>query len=258
MSLARLGTGFRTRLPLKSAFVSALALTTLAGSVALSGGEAKALTCPFGGSGLISPFCITGVWYNTNPVATDKQINFIQGPTANRGGNIEWMWVDTNMNGTWRIPPDPHSVDTWHVDVDYNPPLMSPPDGPSLFRYFIRITEPGYGFEDVTLTSSMTAGTGSVTKMVYASMNQTIGEFLGTLTVTPNSGPQMLNLYPDKLPSLYKELYIIDTATPGTSVIDNYQNIYRQVPGPLPILGAGAAFGFTRKLKRRIKANSAA
>lgn len=29
-----------------------------------------------------------------------------------------------------------------------------------------------------------------------------------------------------------------------------------QTPGPLPILGAGAAFGFSRKLRRRIKASA--
>ena len=36
--------------------------------------------------------------------------------------------------------------------------------------------------------------------------------------------------------------------------IDNFTNNYRQSPGPLPILGAGAAFGFSRKLRSRIKA----
>jgi hypothetical protein len=28
--------------------------------------------------------------------------------------------------------------------------------------------------------------------------------------------------------------------------------VYTYVPGPLPILGAGAAFGWTRRLRRRI------
>ena len=30
------------------------------------------------------------------------------------------------------------------------------------------------------------------------------------------------------------------------------------VPGPLPVLGAGAAFGFSRKLRRRIQRSKAA
>ena len=36
-----------------------------------------------------------------------------------------------------------------------------------------------------------------------------------------------------------------------TSILDSYQT--QPVPGPLPLLGAGAAFGFSRKLRGRIK-----
>jgi hypothetical protein len=35
--------------------------------------------------------------------------------------------------------------------------------------------------------------------------------------------------------------------------IDAIKNTF-QTPGPLPVLGAGAAFGFSRKLRSRIKA----
>jgi len=44
-----------------------------------------------------------------------------------------------------------------------------------------------------------------------------------------------------------------DTFTTNGGAIDNMQNTVR-TPGPLPILGAGAAFGFSRKLRGRIKA----
>jgi len=37
-------------------------------------------------------------------------------------------------------------------------------------------------------------------------------------------------------------------------VLASFQNIYSQmVPGPLPLLGAGTAFGFSRSLRRRLK-----
>ncbi|MBD2550492.1 hypothetical protein H6G65_13035 [Microcystis elabens FACHB-917] len=42
----------------------------------------------------------------------------------------------------------------------------------------------------------------------------------------------------------------------GNGAIDSIENSYQQVdkvPGPLPILGAGVAFGFSRKLRRRIQ-----
>ena len=41
----------------------------------------------------------------------------------------------------------------------------------------------------------------------------------------------------------------------GGGAIDSFQTSYRQVdhgPGPLPVLGAGVAFGFSRRLRRRI------
>jgi hypothetical protein len=48
------------------------------------------------------------------------------------------------------------------------------------------------------------------------------------------------------------------TLTPSAGVIDQFTSRYIQsdptaVPGPLPILGIGAAFGFSRKLRKRIK-----
>ncbi len=52
------------------------------------------------------------------------------------------------------------------------------------------------------------------------------------------------------------QYWIKDTFIPGDGSIDNAQNTVR-TPGPLPILGAGAAFGFSRKLRGRIKATSA-
>lgn len=41
----------------------------------------------------------------------------------------------------------------------------------------------------------------------------------------------------------------------GAGAIDSFENSFQQtsVPGPLPVLGAGVAFGFSRKLRRRIQ-----
>lgn len=40
----------------------------------------------------------------------------------------------------------------------------------------------------------------------------------------------------------------------GTSESINVR-VFNPVPGPLPVLGAGAAFGFSRRLRRRINAS---
>lgn len=49
---------------------------------------------------------------------------------------------------------------------------------------------------------------------------------------------------------------IVNNSYNGDGAIDAFQNSFRQTqqsaPGPLPLLGAGAAFGFSRRLRRRI------
>ena len=117
----------------------ALVATAFIGSATvLSGGQAKALNCTFAAGiingcaygaqwngapgnpippgpkpplgGIAAPFY--GQWLDTNiDVAgtafyypTDKEINFVNGPTTGTGA-ISWDWVDVNNNGTWEIPP---------------------------------------------------------------------------------------------------------------------------------------------------------
>jgi hypothetical protein len=41
----------------------------------------------------------------------------------------------------------------------------------------------------------------------------------------------------------------------NVTVVSNVVNITESVPGPLPVLGAAAAFGFSRKLRKRIKSS---
>ncbi|MFZ9752629.1 MAG: hypothetical protein ACO3B3_03610 [Cyanobium sp.] len=54
---------------------------------------------------------------------------------------------------------------------------------------------------------------------------------------------------------------IVNNNYDGNGAIDAVENSFQQkqtVPGPLPLLGAGAAFGFSRKLRRRLKGVSLA
>jgi len=56
----------------------------------------------------------------------------------------------------------------------------------------------------------------------------------------------------------YRALWVRDTFTPGgNGDLKTLTNEYTQgdssrVPGPLPLMGAGVALGFSRKLRRRI------
>jgi hypothetical protein len=236
----------RNRLSKTLTSVAVAATGLVAGATMLSGGEAKAFNCTFG---LPGATCAPNVWYDSNPVATDKQIKFKQLPTAG-SGDIEFKWIDINSNGTWNTGAD-LTVDQWHVDVDFNPSDLMANDGPSQLDYIIKITDPSLYFWDVTLGSIISPPTGgTVTKQIFqVGPGETKGAQIdGALT---DSG--MLNLFAI---GSYQQLYIVDTAqaNPGGS-IDAYQNSFRQdVPGPLPILGAAAAFGSSRRLRRRLKA----
>jgi hypothetical protein len=60
-------------------------------------------------------------------------------------------------------------------------------------------------------------------------------------------------------PALSAGLGIFSTGTPPTTQAPNiiYGNAFNtRVPGPLPLVGVGAAFGFSRRLRRRVKAAS--
>lgn len=223
----------------KTVATSAFALSALVSGVMFSGGEAKASICGF--DNYVSPPVNTcSGTFGTENFPTDKKLTFVSGPTGG-AGNVEFKWVDVNANGTWYQNPADF-VDEWHVDVDFNPDDQVN----SVLTYFIEIdkTVPHLDwFSDVTLGSIIGPGNGSVTKDIYSVVNGAPSTLLGSIT---NQGTFTL-------PGLHDKLYIVDTVTAGTSTIDAYQNVYRQAPGPLPILGAGAAFGFSRKLRSRIK-----
>jgi hypothetical protein len=68
----------------------------------------------------------------------------------------------------------------------------------------------------------------------------------GNISVTPPGGGDLLGYT--------STIWVKDSWTiSGNAEVDNITNTF-QTPGPLPILGAGAAFGFSRKLRGRIKA----
>ncbi|MCS5698286.1 hypothetical protein NZK32_04420 [Cyanobium sp. FGCU-52] len=54
-----------------------------------------------------------------------------------------------------------------------------------------------------------------------------------------------------------RTIYVLDSWAPAApAALSGIENVYTQtseVPGPLPVLGAGMAFGFSRKLRRRIQ-----
>jgi hypothetical protein len=81
---------------------------------------------------------------------------------------------------------------------------------------------------------------------------------VGTLvfTETPTSSTTTGSLTDLSLTQLFVRDSFVSN-NPGVG-INTATNTFSQTPGPLPILGAGAAFGFSRKLRSRIKAGRTA
>jgi hypothetical protein len=146
--------------------------------------------------------------------------------------------------------------------VDYDPIDLIIGSGSYNFKYDVTPAGASIGgdwFEFVDLGVDVN-GIGtysvSVTKSVYDSdaMTNLLGYITFTQTQSGSSKtPELV------LPPIYDHLYIVDSyVVTGVAGIDKITNTFKQVPGPLPILGAGAAFGFSRKLRSRIKAGRTA
>jgi hypothetical protein len=92
---------------------------------------------------------------------------------------------------------------------------------------------------------------GSVTKTIYSDSLFTTQ--IGTVTSTGGVTPYVA-LSDMTLTTVYvKDTWTVDGGTQLNSISNNFKSA--PVPGPLPILGAGMAFGYSRKLRARIKAS---
>jgi hypothetical protein len=136
------------------------------------------------------------------------------------------------------------------------------PSSSGSISYNIKITDPDFFFQRVRLTS---AGTDYVaTKTVRDAGNNllfTLGENEAESFVSPVTGPSFKDFTATQF---FQELNILDFWSSGSATdatVQDLNNIYTQktaqdpseVPGPLPILGAAAAFGLSRRLRVRIK-----
>jgi hypothetical protein len=114
----------------------------------------------------------------------------------------------------------------------------------------------GWYFDSVSLDTDSPAQLGPTRTVKVSAQNiipgvGPVGEFfnLTSITGTPDG--------PEVFAGNYKKITIQDTVEiPANSGIISVSNTWKQrtsVPGPLPLVGAGIAFGFSRRLKKRIK-----
>lgn len=118
--------------------------------------------------------------------------------------------------------------------------------------YSYSLTSSGMPFSTFSLNADIgfSPTDGSITKEIFSDAGLTM--LIGT--VTSNSTPSATITLSDQT---LTTIYVKDTWMVGTSgQMNSISNNFKLTPGPLPVLGAGAAFGFSRKLRSRIKASA--
>jgi hypothetical protein len=219
-SLAEAGRAYGQR---RRAFSrSSLVLTAVASGVVLSAGVAQAapvlLPCPNDSVGGFTYTIIT-------------QPTILQPAPGGTGGTCDFS------------SPFPNQIS---AEIDFQNNLIDVSNG--IFEY--SVTRDDFkSFLQARLDSETDGlgGTTSVVKEIFGDAGFT--NLIGTVT-SLNGSEAEISLTNQNLSTIY----VRDTySSSGTTRLDAMDNTFN-VPGPLPVLGAGAAFGFSRKLRGRIKA----
>ncbi len=201
-------------------------------AAALSSGEAKALTsCPFAGGVFTTP---PPCAINTPYTEGDKTLTFLTAPPAVGSGTIDWNEAAPGI---------------WQLDTDYTP-IDSIGPANAIVECRIIIANPNAWFSTFQVDTAIIQALGSPTTLdVQIFSDQFITPAVVSATSTDGSNTGLINI-PGQLTTIFVReiLNVADGA-----VYDFGEVSFRQaVPGPLPLLGAGAAFGFSRKLRRRV------
>jgi hypothetical protein len=226
----------------------ALLGTLLVGGTVLTANTAQAVgwepTPPIGGATGFKCLLNETQCFTTSVTLGDKEVMLISRSTlvAMNDDLVEFTLDPTNVNTPYNL------------SLDFNPNRNNILNDTGNLRYKIAITDPSKTFDQVRLANQgdITNGQYTITKTFWNSdyTVQVISDVL-TNPVSPD-GITLASLG-------LKTLYVQDewNVQPGANgSINSLQNSFGQtdhVPGPLPLVGIGAAFGLSRRIRSRIK-----
>jgi hypothetical protein len=173
-------------------------------------------SCSFGGTVL----CEVG---DPSGIVDDKQLTL-----------LDWTSIPNTsvLNFSLASDPTPFEVD---LEFDGLSPGAKDYDGGTL-GYSLEIVESPRVFELAELRWNTGIPSPIVTKEIFSD------PFI-TKICELNADPSQCNISG-------KKIWVRDTWGATVGGMDNISNDYSQVPAPLPLLGAGAAFGSIRKLRK--------
>jgi len=183
-----------------------------------------------------------------SPVVVDKLVTLLDRSTT--------VGVNTDVMEFSLDPSDPNTP--WHLTLDFNPNRGVNLDDNGFLKYKITITDPSKYFAQVKLANTSTITNGLYT-LATSFWDPTYTTQILTTVLNNPPTPDGISLSTLNAQTLYvREDWNVQATSNG--VVDNIQNTFGQrsgdvdVPAPLPLLGVGAAFGLSRKLRLRIQA----
>jgi hypothetical protein len=138
----------------------------------------------------------------------------------------------------------------WTVQTLFSPATTGPVNG--TLMYNVAITDPVATFDQVSVSANASnfpiAGNPLITSTIP-------GAIPTTFTADAVSPPTIKSFVSGTKTIAVSQNF---TASAGRRLSSFTTDFTQKVPAPLPLLGAGAAFGFSRRLRSRIKTSAAA
>lgn len=178
--------------------------------------------------------------YTCPPGATEggATICSLTGPSVG-AGSVEFNYLGINFN---------NGRPTWSVNAEFGPNLGGPYSGEFIYSLKAPNNDKwlSAGLDQFVFPGSTGA---SVRKQIYG--DAALTELLyDSGTIADAGSAIVVDFFAPDTDGL---IFVKDTYSgPAGASLDYFTNTV-QTPGPLPVLGAGAAFGFSRKLRGRIK-----
>jgi hypothetical protein len=207
-----------------------------AGAAQAANGYACAPKIPAGPGGIFS-INFSAILAGDTITCGDKEFT-INSFNFNNPGSIDFEWVE--------ITPLPgFADDLFSANINFTPSIVGAKAG--FLDYSLKILDPKYRFDSVQLDSTVAINATS------PGATSVIKAITGGPTLVSLDGAQVGPIpFQTPSPITVRDTWNVSARDVLTNIKDTYTQ--EEVPAPLPLIGAGLAFGWSRKLRSRVRA----